>query len=149
MKLPILIFVALIFFNCNSKQNNNIEPVSIEFRLAETKYMEGLSEYTFRNTNKRFYLHPQLLSDNKDLLNASIVELENEYAVEVKFTKSGTQKWTEITRNSIGKHIAILVNDKLVTCPLVRAKIDQGLAIITGNFSKKEAENISRGLLRK
>ena len=41
----------------------------------------------------------------------------------------------------------MLVDDVLVTCPLIQAKIDKGIALINGGFSKEEAEGIANGIV--
>jgi len=150
MNIVLIILAVSVSFSCNNiEQEKSEKKVVIEFRLAATKPAENLAEYSFRDSNEKFYLRAEILSDNNDISDASVTKWNDVYAVEVKFTKVGKEKWAEITGNNIGKHIAILVNNKLVTCPLVRAKIDQGVAIINGNFSKNEAEKIAQGLSTK
>ena len=147
----LIIAIALILFGCKEEQKT-LEPntkVNVEFRLAEEAPGENLTEYSFRNFNKKFYLHQEVLCKNDDFLNAKVLEWNDEYAVEVEFTIEGKTKWAEITGNNIGKHIAMLVNNELVTCPVVRAKMHQGLAIIHGGFSEEEAEKMVKSLLLK
>jgi len=145
----LIVAFALILFSCKEEQKTSelTSKANIEFRLAEEAPGENLTEYSFRDFNKKFYLHPEVLCNNDDFLNVNVIEWNDEYAIEVEFTESGRARWADITGNNIGKHIAILVNDELVTCPVIRAKIDQGLAIINGGFSEKEAEDLVKYLL--
>lgn len=68
--------------------------------------------------------------------------------VEVLFTEEGSRKFAEITGANVNKRMAILVDGKLVTAPLIRAKISGGRAIINGIFTHEEAERIARGIIR-
>ena len=145
-KILTILLSALIISSCNSQKEWTNEVVNIEFRLAENESGENLTEYKFRNFEKMFYLHQEILCNNSDLASARVVKWGDEYAVEVHFTVPGKIKWAEITGNNIGKNIAILVNDKLVTCPVVRAQINKGIAIINGVFTKDKAEKIVLGI---
>jgi preprotein translocase subunit SecD len=148
-KVLTILFSAVIISTCSSQNESTIENVDVEFRLAENQPGENLTEYKFRNFDKKFYLHQEVLCSNSDFMSARVVKWKDEYAVEVNFTDTGKIKWAETTGNNIGKNIAMLVNGELVTCPVVRAKIDKGIAIINGGFSEEKAKIIAQGIGKK
>ena len=60
--------------------------------------------------------------------------------VSIEFSSEGTKKFAEITTKSIGKPLAIFLDDQLVTAPTVQSVISDGRAIISGNFTADEAK---------
>ncbi|MBL8022336.1 MAG: hypothetical protein JNM27_21850 [Leptospirales bacterium] len=64
---------------------------------------------------------------------------------EISFTLSaeGTQKFAEITRNNIGRQLAIVCNGRVVSHPTIREPILGGVAQISGDFTKEDAEQIA------
>ena len=75
--------------------------------------------------------------------------MNDEFVISINFTEEGKYKWSKITGENIGKNVAILIDQKLVTAPIIRARIDQGKAIINGGFTKEEAEIIAEGIKTK
>jgi len=53
----------------------------------------------------------------------------------ISFTKEGSRKWTDLTQTSVGKPIAIVINDLVYSAPVVREVIKGGKCAISGNFS--------------
>jgi len=63
--------------------------------------------------------------------------------VSLNFTKEGGQKFAEITKRNIGKPLAIVLDDEVISAPLVQGEITGGSAQISGQFSLEEAKNLS------
>ena len=84
----------------------------------------------------------------KALLDGSAIEsakastdpLSGEPIVEVHFNQEGTKKFSDITAENIKKRIAIVVDGKVQTAPIVQTRIPGGRVHITGNLTKAEAE---------
>lgn len=64
-------------------------------------------------------------------------------AVSLTFTKEGGEKFAGITEKNVGKKVAILLDNQLVSAPVVQEKITGGQAQITGNFTLDEAKKLS------
>jgi preprotein translocase subunit SecD len=133
-------------YGCNNQKQKVVKPVDIEFRIAEHEPGKELEVYKFREFDKKFFLHREVLCNNRDIISAEVIRWKNEYAVEVSFSDSGSIKWAEATGNNIGRNIAILVNDELVTCPLINGKIEKGIAIINGEFSERYAQELAESI---
>lgn len=69
------------------------------------------------------------------------------YELLLSFNAKGKEQWAELTRNNVGRDIAIVVEDKVVSAPKVRQEIKFGKCIISGNFSKDEATKIKDSLV--
>lgn len=65
------------------------------------------------------------------------------YVVAIEFNEEGAKKFEEITRNNLGKPVAIFLDDQIVSAPTVQAIISDGNAIITGNFTSADARQLS------
>lgn len=65
------------------------------------------------------------------------------YVVALEFNDEGAKKFEEITRNNLGRPVAISLDEQIITSPTVQAIITDGNAIITGNFTSQEARQLS------
>lgn len=63
--------------------------------------------------------------------------------VSLKFTPEGTQKFAEATAANIGKSIGIVMDDEVISAPVVQVAIADGNAMISGSFTGEEAENLA------
>lgn len=67
--------------------------------------------------------------------------------IALQFTSEGASKFAAVTTANVGRVISIYLDEELLTDPVVNQPITDGRAVITGNRSVEEAENIAR-LLR-
>jgi preprotein translocase subunit SecD len=70
----------------------------------------------------------------------------NKDLVEIRFNLKGARKWAEMTRNNIGKTIAITIDDRVYALPTVMAEILEGRAMISGLESEETAVRLSAAL---
>lgn len=62
--------------------------------------------------------------------------------VALKFTQEGAKKFEEITGRNIGRVVAILLDNEIISAPVVQEKISGGNAQISGDFSIDEAKKL-------
>jgi len=55
----------------------------------------------------------------------------------------GTYSWKKLTAQNIGHAIAIVLDDKVYSAPVVRSEIPNGHSQITGNFDVIEAQDLA------
>ncbi len=96
-----------------------------------------------------------LLLEKKSVLTGESLKSANidfgEYSqprVDLEFNSEGTKKFAEITRNNIGKRLAILLDGKVQSAPVIREEIPSGKANITGRFTQEQAQALSLILRR-
>ena len=65
------------------------------------------------------------------------------YAVSLTLTKNGKTKFAEATKANVGKQIAIVYDDQVLSAPNVNEEISGGKAQITGMASTEEAQNLA------
>lgn len=63
--------------------------------------------------------------------------------VTISFNDEGKQKFAEATKANIGKVINIVMDDEVISSPVVQTEITDGSARITGSFTGEEAENLA------
>ena len=67
-------------------------------------------------------------------------------AVSLKFKDSGRDKFAKLTKAFLGKPIAILLDQSILSAPTVQSEITTGDAIITGKFTIDEAKFLATQL---
>ena len=70
----------------------------------------------------------------------------NESEVSLEFNSEGAKLFGEITARNIGKPVAIFLDGYPLSIPMVKEAISEGRAVITGNFSLKEAQDLAQSL---
>jgi preprotein translocase subunit SecD len=63
--------------------------------------------------------------------------------VALHFTEEGAKKFEELTARNIGKPLPIILDNTVISAPVVQDKISGGSAVITGTFTTEEAKNLS------
>ena len=65
------------------------------------------------------------------------------YVISLEFNEEGAKKFEQITRDNLGKPVAIFLDEGLISAPIVQSIISEGNAQITGNFTAKEARDLA------
>jgi len=72
--------------------------------------------------------------------------LSNDPVVLVNFNTEGSDLFERITRDNVGKQIAIVLDGTVISAPVVREAIAGGTASISGGFTPEEARDLVRDL---
>ena len=85
-------------------------------------------------------LEAQPLLDDTALRSAAVGNDGNgKPQIELSFTDAAAKQFSDITARNIGKRIGILINGRLESAPIIRTAITGGTAVISGNFTSREA----------
>ncbi|MBI4115756.1 MAG: protein translocase subunit SecD [Candidatus Omnitrophica bacterium] len=85
---------------------------------------------------------PVLTGDH--LVNASVgFDQYGQPIVQLSFDTEGAKIFDRVTFENIGKRLAIVLDGKVDTAPVIRDRIPNGQAQISGNFSSQEASDIA------
>lgn len=123
--------------------------VRFELRAAESKPAKGLTEAAVEGTQEKVYLHKDAAITNKDIVSAKATSENGSVAVEITLTKDGQTKLSKLTEDHVGKPLALMLDGKVVFAPIVRDKILGDKVVVTGKFTKQEAEKIAKGIQAK
>ncbi len=66
--------------------------------------------------------------------------------VSLQFDSEGTKLFADITKKNIGKPVAIFLDKEIISQPTVQNEIVAGQAVITGNFTMQEANDLVKRL---
>ena len=66
--------------------------------------------------------------------------------VRVDFNGEGAKRFGDITSKNVGRELAIFLDGKLVSAPVIRDSIQNGTAIISGQFTAETAKELVRNL---
>ncbi len=64
-------------------------------------------------------------------------------AVNFRFNTSGARRFGDYTAENIGSPFAIVLDDEVVSAPVIQSHIPGGSGIITGNFTIEESTNLA------
>jgi len=74
---------------------------------------------------------------------ATIEQNNNQFAVSMTFNARGARVFERVTEENIKKRLAIVLDGKCYSAPVIQDKIAGGKAQITGNFSQEEARDLA------
>lgn len=78
------------------------------------------------------------------LTNASVsFDQYGQAIVQLQFDKEGAQVFDRVTFQNIGKRLAIVLDDKVYSAPVIRDRIPNGQAQISGSFSPQQASDLA------
>lgn len=85
------------------------------------------------------------LLDQKSVKSAAVEKDKRQpfFNIAITFTDEGKKLLAEITRQNIGKRIAIVVDGRVYADPRIMTAITGGKAEIAGNFSEQEAKDLA------
>lgn len=63
--------------------------------------------------------------------------------IDVQFSDVGAELFAAVTRENLNQRLAIVVDGKVVSAPVIRSEITGGKAQISGNFTAAEAEALA------
>ena len=96
------------------------------------------------DSNIKYLINKKVEVGGENLNNANATRDENGApAVSFSFNVEGGQKFSVVTRDNIGKRLAVLLDGVVITAPNIQSQIDGGNGIITGNFKMEEAADLA------
>lgn len=96
--------------------------------------------------NSQGWKDTELTGEHFEFASPSFDQNSGQIYVSITFTDEGAKLFEDITGRNVQKPIAIFIDDLLISAPNVQQKITGGQAQITGNFSHKDAVQLSQDL---
>jgi preprotein translocase subunit SecD len=131
----------------------------ITFRLVDTSMApaEALrsapppaSEVLYApNSRDPYLLFKQVVMEGGEIIDAApgFDKASNQPIVTFRFSANGTRRFAEITQENIGRPFAIVLDNEVLSAPVIREPILGGSGQISGNFTVEDA-NTTAMLLR-
>jgi len=136
-----------------------LKPARLEFRMAhpertkpgagETTAVEFLLDAkTGELRQERRVVDKKVLMGGSDLVSASAAGVPGDPApsVALEFSPAGAKKLAAVTEKSVGRPMAILVDGRFLSAPVIHTPITTGRLSLTGSFTLREAVDLARVL---
>jgi len=98
-----------------------------------------------RGRRIKYLVQSQTLMTGDTIADATVrpaTQLEGPH-VSMSFNARGAKQFDDITARSVGKRLAIILDNTVYSAPVIRERISGGQAQITGNFDIKEARDLA------
>ena len=106
------------------------------FGTEKLKFEDGSGETI---VSKRIILSGDNLADAKPTMNNQT----NETVVSFNLDRVGAKKFGKATSSSVGRTLAIVLDGKIISAPVIREPIVGGSGQISGNFTFQSATDLS------
>lgn len=111
-----------------------VPPGSVLLPSAEGEAGGGTSHYVVRK---------RVVVSGERLTNAQPTFEQNRPVVSFKFDTVGGKKFGDVTSENVGRPLAIVLDAKVISAPVIREPILGGSGIITGRFSTQETQDLA------
>ena len=105
----------------------------------------GVETLQFEDGNSEALVDKRIILNGENLLDAQpqMNNQSNETVVSFKLDRVGAKRFGKATRNGIGKQLAIVLDGKIVSAPVIRDAIVSGSGQISGNFTFQSATDLA------
>ena len=79
----------------------------------------------------------------ENLVDSQVSFQDGGAVVSFKFDNVGGRKFGEITKNNIGRQLAIVLDNEVISAPVIQSAIMGGSGVITGNFTSEDANELA------
>jgi len=66
-----------------------------------------------------------------------------QYEVRMRLDRRGTKLFEKVTRENVGRNLAIVLDETIFSAPTIKVPIPDGVAVITGSFTPEEARDLA------
>ena len=117
----------------------------LNFRLVSKSNNEFGYETMTSNTGEKLNISKQIIMTGDNLLDAQprVDNQSSEPIVSFTLDRFGAQKFGNVTTKNVGKRLAIVLDDKIISAPVIRESITGGSGTISGNFTFQEATDLA------
>src|SRR6516164_1568012 len=94
---------------------------------------------------EKYLIEKRVLVSGADLVDAQpgFDQRTNEPVVNFRFNSAGARKFAEVTQANVGKPFAIILDNKVISAPVIREPILGGSGQISGNFTVQSANDLA------
>jgi preprotein translocase subunit SecD len=142
----------MLLASCSSRQEP-VEldpPARLEIRLAQYEPQAGFTPTTVEGSQDTIYLSSDVVLSNDHIREATyVLNHLGSPAIEILFTDEGTAILSEFTAAHIEQNAAIVMDGRVVTAPVIKGRIGEGRAVITGSFTEAEVKRLAKSIVTK
>ncbi|MDR0647589.1 MAG: protein translocase subunit SecD [Puniceicoccales bacterium] len=75
-----------------------------------------------------------------------VIDSYGRHEISLQMTDSGKERFAKVTKNNLHKRLAIVLDGKIYSAPVIQSEITNGQASISGKFTQREALELSHVL---
>jgi preprotein translocase subunit SecD len=134
-------------------------PGKLQFRLVELNIWKNMTpeqavrgeppadveELPGRGNRQTYFVYKRVILTGRDLVDAQpgIDVRTNEPVLNFKFNTNGTRQFAQVTQENVGKPFAIVLDNEVLSAPIIREPILGGMGQISGNFTVQDASDMA------
>jgi len=122
------------------------DPAVLQFRRvldAPADDTEPLTRVSLNPPPETFNVRKTVLLDQTGVQSATVTrDRLGSPQIEVTLNDAGRKQFAEVTHEYLHQHLAMVLNGRLYSAPVVQSEISGGKMQITGNFSDQEAQDL-------
>ena len=117
----------------------------LNFRLVSESSNEFGSDKMISETGEELIVSKRIVMSGENLIDAQprLDNQNNTPTVSFTLDRSGAQKFGRTTTDFVGRRIAIVLDNQVISAPSIREPITGGSGSISGNFSFQEATDLA------
>ena len=119
---------------------------NLTFRLvSESEGDFGSELLSYENSEDKLTINKRVVLSGDNLINAkpTLDNQTNDATVTFTLDRAGSKKFGRVTTNNVGKRLAIILDDKIISAPVVREAILGGNGVISGDFTFQTATDLA------
>ncbi len=119
--------------------------VSMTAEQAEQAHPADSEILAGETPGQKYLIEKRVLVSGGDLVDAQpgFDQRTNEPIVNFRFNSAGARKFAEVTQANVGKPFAIVLDNKVISAPVIREPILGGSGQISGNFTVQSANDLA------
>ena len=150
--VPLLVLTAILIAQpaCRTPQRTATapppqkrDPVPLRVHLASREAEEGYTA-TADQFGAALYVAPEPLATEEDVINVTALYGEQRNVVVFELDALATERLALATRRSIGRWLAIYLDDEFLLASRIRTPVVRGKVAINAGFSRARVEQILR-----
>ncbi len=116
-------------------------------RGDEILYHITYNKYTHKTAKRPYLIKKAVLMSGADISSANVqMNRYNQPVVGVSLNTAGTKRFANITTKYTGKRLAIILDNNVISAPVIEEPILGGNASISGRFTMAQANNLAIAL---
>ena len=119
---------------------------NLTFRLVSESEDDFGSEFlSYEDSEAQLSVSKRVVLSGDNLVNAkpAFDNQTNEATVSFSLDRVGAKKFGRATTNNVGKRLAIILDNKIMSAPVIREPIVGGSGVITGDFTFQSATDLA------
>ena len=119
---------------------------NLTFRLVyENEDDFGSELLSFEDTEGQLSISKRVVLSGDNLITAqpTFDNRSNQNTVNFSLDRAGAKKFARATKNNVGERLAIILDNKIISAPVINEAILGGNGVITGNFTFQSATDLA------